>query len=1007
MFDPYRKWLGIRTDQAKPTHYQILGVSEDETDREISEEAAIRQTTHVRAYQAGQHAAVCARVLKEISAARQTLLDPAKRKAYDAQLKRTLKGSPTDDFDDFGEDASTAVSPAPLRERKTMSAPKSKLPLILGASVGGGVLLVGIVLAITIGGSTPEKPKDDKVVQIKKPVIEPEPIVNKVIPEPANPKPNPPIVQPPMPNPGVGNPNPNPPLAEGGSKGMFRPGEDYVSLFFFPDGKKAGWVWNNVLNIHDLDDENAKPIKVALPDFRKRGTLESSRDGSQVIAASQKENSTDGNLAYVWRAAEPDQVVEIPLPPSINEALCPLQARLSPDNRTIAAVSVLLQNGNTVRNQAVLVEVASKKILKEFTSKRGILMQVRFSADGTKLHAVCGDGIVLWDIATGNETFFPASLQFPGISPNGKTAWGWRIEGMGNRTLLLYDIPSGQKLLERPGMLPSPVFAADSNIAFLHKGVPGEKHAAEIIDTNNGETLSQDLIPQVGFPLWLSDSGKLLLLPYRSPKELLSQQMPPFSRQPTKNPPVHGKNVPPIDVPPKNNPLKDDPPMRAALPDKAAVEAKQKIVREQYKKEYAGKTSAEMASLAGKLTQLAEETKDDPASVYVLYDEARELAEKSGRPALALKAAVAICDRYDVKTLPLKIAAVNNVAKTVNTADCGRELVDVARVVLGEAVMQDDFDNSLKTIAVLELAAKRLANPTLTSQVQKQAKLVRDMAKELEERTKAEALLATDAKNAEANWVVGRFLAFRRGDWDKAMPHLALAPFAEIRAAAVKDADMPQDSKDQFALGDLWWEAAEKQPAWKAALQWRAGYWFKQAMPNLTGLNLLKAEQRAKAADEPPSLFAPITASGPAKIYKGHTGIVSCLALSKDGKRLYSSAHDGTLREWNSASGKGRIVVGPPFAPGPMTWFALKPDSTQACVAGPGYLSVIDLAALKPQPLRRDDKEYRPGFFWAENDNVFFILRGEWGTLNMGPRGGGGWNPFVVGETGFNSEVSS
>ena len=89
-FDPYHKWLGIPKDQRPPTYYQLLGITPDEQDAEVIEEAAVRQTTHVRAYQMGPHAAECTRILNELAQARQTLLNPAKRKAYDERLAQQV-----------------------------------------------------------------------------------------------------------------------------------------------------------------------------------------------------------------------------------------------------------------------------------------------------------------------------------------------------------------------------------------------------------------------------------------------------------------------------------------------------------------------------------------------------------------------------------------------------------------------------------------------------------------------------------------------------------------------------------------------------------------------------------------------------------------------------------------------------------------------------------------------------------------------------------------------------
>src|SRR5262249_14955154 len=48
-------------------------------DPEVIEEAAIRQTAHLRTYQIGEHASACSKLLNEIAEARALLLDPKKR----------------------------------------------------------------------------------------------------------------------------------------------------------------------------------------------------------------------------------------------------------------------------------------------------------------------------------------------------------------------------------------------------------------------------------------------------------------------------------------------------------------------------------------------------------------------------------------------------------------------------------------------------------------------------------------------------------------------------------------------------------------------------------------------------------------------------------------------------------------------------------------------------------------------------------------------------------------
>jgi hypothetical protein len=85
-FDPYHKWLGIPKEEQPPTHYRLLGLPIEEDEADVIEEAAIRQTSHVRSYQIGPHAAESTRILNEIANARSVLLNPTKKRDYDLKL---------------------------------------------------------------------------------------------------------------------------------------------------------------------------------------------------------------------------------------------------------------------------------------------------------------------------------------------------------------------------------------------------------------------------------------------------------------------------------------------------------------------------------------------------------------------------------------------------------------------------------------------------------------------------------------------------------------------------------------------------------------------------------------------------------------------------------------------------------------------------------------------------------------------------------------------------------
>src|SRR5262245_25919573 len=190
MFDPYHKWLGIPKEFRPPTYYQLLGIGAGESDPEVIQEAAFRQSGHVRTHQIGPHAAECTRLLNEIAHAKMVLLNPAKRQQYDAELAgaprpdqaaaaiepanppRLVASPPSHEaFADL-DAASTLRRPerrpapdapalAPDRPRRRTPASAGPIAdhkgLYIGLAIGGGVALLAIfvlVLILVLGGDS-------------------------------------------------------------------------------------------------------------------------------------------------------------------------------------------------------------------------------------------------------------------------------------------------------------------------------------------------------------------------------------------------------------------------------------------------------------------------------------------------------------------------------------------------------------------------------------------------------------------------------------------------------------------------------------------------------------------------------------------------------------------------------------------------------------------------------------------------------------------------------------
>ena len=174
-FDPYHDWLGIAPKDQPPHHYRLLGIDLYEDKAKVIDSAVDRQMAHLRTFQTGPRAKYCQELLNKVSAARVTLLDPQKKAAYDAQLRKTLVAQPVsvplqvaqpllvDGSPLLVEDSTVpvaAVAPDSLSAPTAQSAkrPQRKTgpPWI---ALGVGVLLLGIAAAVGLimmtGGDDP------------------------------------------------------------------------------------------------------------------------------------------------------------------------------------------------------------------------------------------------------------------------------------------------------------------------------------------------------------------------------------------------------------------------------------------------------------------------------------------------------------------------------------------------------------------------------------------------------------------------------------------------------------------------------------------------------------------------------------------------------------------------------------------------------------------------------------------------------------------------------------
>ena len=112
-FDPYYQWLAIPPRDRPPNHYRLLGVELFESNADVIATAADKQMAHVRSFQTGKHSALSQKLLNEIAAAKVCLLNPAKKEAYDRQLRpQSVAPPPAPPVQPGAASSPVAASPA-------------------------------------------------------------------------------------------------------------------------------------------------------------------------------------------------------------------------------------------------------------------------------------------------------------------------------------------------------------------------------------------------------------------------------------------------------------------------------------------------------------------------------------------------------------------------------------------------------------------------------------------------------------------------------------------------------------------------------------------------------------------------------------------------------------------------------------------------------------------------------------------------------------------------------
>ena len=322
-----------------------------------------------------------------------------------------------------------------------------------------------------------------------------------------------------------------------------------------------------------------------------------------------------------------------------------------------------------------------------------------------------------------------------------------------------------------------------------------------------------------------------------------------------------------------------DAPRKNPVPAESAQAEASKLFKEVYGHEYStAKTAAEKQALAKKLLSKANESKDDPASQFVLLRLARDIATQAADGQTAFLAIDETAAAFQIDANEIKLAVLTKFAFAAQMPIQHESIAEEALKLVDKAIFQDNFKVADGLGKLAHAEARKTREKELVNQAQGRIAEVAELVEAYKVVMAAKNTLEKTPDDPEANLVVGKYDCFVKGDWDTGLPMLALGKDEMLNALAKQELEGVVSATEQAKLGDAWWNMAEKQEATaKKQMQARARYWYQKALPAFAGLIKDKLEKRVAETQ-----FAPEAASGTARAKERKPGRAGRIFISCD-----------------------------------------------------------------------------------------------------------------------------
>lgn len=267
------------------------------------------------------------------------------------------------------------------------------------------------------------------------------------------------------------------------------------------------------------------------------------------------------------------------------------------------------------------------------------------------------------------------------------------------------------------------------------------------------------------------------------------------------------------------------------------------------------KDQSQRIQIAKEMLDAAQTMTADPAGAFALQTAAMEAYAAMGQFEEMMKAVDAQVVRFEVDAVKTNADALvlfsqkNNsaLAAQVDNREFLRRFVPLAMLALRDDLYDPLLEIIPAAIAVENQQRQRIWIADL-NRLKQQLVSARNQFRQLGD---AMDQLRREPNDPEANQLVGRYVAFIRGDWQIGLPLLSLGN--NERLAAIANLDLATPATNPSAMvktADQWWELGEStsNDLFKGSCHQRAAHWYRSAYEQLPD-SLERLHAKAKLED--------------------------------------------------------------------------------------------------------------------------------------------------------------